>query len=109
MTAPPGLEPITQAVSASESERCEGASDLSTMKAKMLFLVDELGCTHIQAHHYIRGYERDCEDAIRVGNDTGRSDVDFLAYLMRELPLGLTHGIDAQSRAIRVPRGQEAR
>lgn len=60
--SPPGTTPTTEAVSASESERCEGVPDLSTMKARMNYLVDELGVTQIQAHKLIRAYELDERD-----------------------------------------------
>jgi len=46
---------------------------------------------------------------MKVSREFPTMRLDRLDRLMSELPLGLTHGIDAQSRAIRVPRGQEAR
>jgi hypothetical protein len=57
----------------------------------MRFLVAELGITRPQAHRLIRAYELDMRDAAnieRIGNDTGRSDSDFLDWLMRQAPGG---------------------
>lgn len=60
-----------------------------TSKRKALsFLRTELGITGAQAHALFVAYERDVADALRVGNDTERSDADFIDWLRRQAPGG---------------------
>ena len=108
MTAPPGLAPTTAAVSASVSERHEGIPTLTTHKARLNFMVDTCGLTYPEAHKVIRAFEKDCADARRIGNDTARSDDDFIGWLMSQGP-GPRAGVPNWAKKIRSPRGQEAR
>lgn len=87
MTAPPGLAPAPEP--RVEQISAERVTDLSTRTKQMRFLVAELGITRQQAHRLIKAYEADLRDEAnteRIGNDTGRSDVDFLDWLMRQSP-----------------------
>lgn len=54
----------------------------------MSFLRTELGITGAQAHALFVAYERDVADARRIGNDTERSDLEFIDWLMRQAPGG---------------------
>ena len=86
--SPPALattEPRVEHISA------ESDTALSTRTQQMRFLVAELGITRQQAHRLIKAYEADLRDAAnadRLGNDTGRSDADFLDWLLRQAPGG---------------------
>lgn len=51
-------------------------------------LRDRLGITGAQANNLYRAYLADVADAVRVGNDTHRSDADFLSWLMSQAPGG---------------------
>jgi len=89
MTAPPGLAPYTEP--RVEQISAERVTDLSTRTQQMRFLVAELGITRSQAHRLLKAYEADLRDEAeveRIGNDTGRSDLDFLDWLMRQSPGG---------------------
>lgn len=48
----------------------------------------DLGITGAQANRLYSAYLADVADAQRIGNDTGRSDVAFLDWLMRQTPGG---------------------
>ena len=69
-------------------EQISAASDtaLATRTQQMRYLVAQLGVTRPQAHALIKAYEADLAAAQRIGNDTGRSDEEFLAWLMRQAP-----------------------
>lgn len=87
MTAPPGLAPTTEP--RVEQISAERDTDLSTRTQQMRFLVAELGITRPQAHRLIKAYEADLRDeanAARIGNDTGRSDLAFIDWVMRQAP-----------------------
>lgn len=89
MTAPPGLAPATEP--RVEQISAERITDLSTRTKQMRFLVAELGVTRPQAHRLIKAYEADLRDAAdveRIGNDSGRSDTDFMSWLMAQTPGG---------------------
>lgn len=68
-------------------------TDLTTRTKQMRFLVAELGITRPQAHALLRAYAADQSDAARIGNDTGRSDLDFLAWLMTQQPGGRVRSV----------------
>ena len=71
----------------------ERDTDLSTKSGQERYLVRELGLTYPQAKHLIAAYERDLADAVRIGNDTGRSDFAFIDWLMRQAPGGRRRSI----------------
>lgn len=109
--APPGLEPITQEAA---PEHIGRAGNLPRHQRDQV------------AHQFMAEFGMSGAEAVRRAKDfvanpvrfienerrsvaTQRLDLTTLARMMRELPLGLTHGIDALSRSIRSPRGVEAR
>lgn len=65
-------------------------TDLSTRNGQRRYLCDHLGIDQRQARLLIAAYEQDVADALRIGNDTERSDFEFMRWLMEERPLGLT-------------------
>lgn len=60
-----------------------------TTKREAIRQLMGLGITGPQAQHLYRAYEADVADAVRIGNDTGRSDTAFLAWLMEQPPLDI--------------------
>jgi hypothetical protein len=66
----------------------ESDTGLSTRTAQMRVLVQELGVTRQQAHALIKAYELDVANCHRIGNDTRRTDADFLAWVMCQQPGG---------------------
>lgn len=68
-------------------------TDLTTRTQQMRYLVAELGITRPQAHALLRAYAADQSDAARIGNDTGRSDLDFLDWLLRQAPGGRVRSV----------------
>lgn len=104
MTAPPGLAPLPTL----SGERITAGSDLTTRNGQRRFLCAELGVDQRQARLLIVAYERDIADAVRIGNDTARSDGDFIGWLMSQGP-GPRAGVPNWAKKIRSPRGQEAR
>ncbi len=82
--SPPGSTATTaRPVAHTSGER---VTDLSTKSGQERYLVDELGVTYPQAKALLTAYAADLADADRLGNDTGRSDSDFLDWLMRQSP-----------------------
>lgn len=82
--SPPGLAAITEPPG--EQITGEREADLSTKSGQERYLVHELGVTYPQAKALLKAYAADLADADRLGNDTGRSDADFLDWLMRQSP-----------------------
>lgn len=68
--------------------RQEGDTAPSSKREALRWLRAELGITGAQAHALYAAYERDLADALRIGNDTGRSDFAFIDWLMRQAPGG---------------------
>lgn len=68
-------------------------ADLTTRNGQRRYLCRELGISQPEARLLIRAYEQDVADAIRIGNDTRRSDADFLDWLMRQAPTGRRRAI----------------
>lgn len=84
MTAPPGVMPVTEpGAGAYQAVR---DTDLTTKRGQQTFLMDSLGLDRNQARLLIDAYQRDLEDAARIGNETSRSDEDFIDWLMRQAP-----------------------
>lgn len=63
-------------------------TDLTSQTSRERYLVAELGVTYPQAKALIRAYEVEVSHAARIGNDSGRSDADFLDWLLRQAPGG---------------------
>ncbi|WP_235738953.1 hypothetical protein [Nocardioides alcanivorans] len=82
MTAPPGtLDRPTLS-----GERITAGHDLETRNGQRRFLCAELRIDQREARRLIAAYEADIADAVRIGNDTARSDFDFLDWLIRQAP-----------------------
>lgn len=62
--------------------------DLSTRNGQRRYLCEGLGISQQQARLLLKAYAADVADAVRVGNDTHRSDADFLSWLMSQAPGG---------------------
>lgn len=67
-------------------ERITAGHDLETRNGQRRYLCAELGIGQREARLMIAAYEADVADAQRIGNDTARSDEEFLAWLMRQAP-----------------------
>lgn len=82
------MSPPATAMTEPPGEHITGArvTDLATKSGQERYLVRELGVTYPQAKALIRAFEADRADVARIGNDTGRSDADFLSWLMRQSP-----------------------
>lgn len=61
---------------------------MSSKREALRELRTSLGITGPQAHALFAAYQRDVADAVRVGNKTSRSDADFIAWLMEQVPGG---------------------
>ena len=83
--SPPGLTATTEPPG--EHITGERMPDLSTASGQERYLVRELGVTYPQAKALMAAYVRESSNARRLGNDTGRSDADFLSWLMRQAPV----------------------
>ena len=84
--SPPGLTATTERPGVHITG--ERVTDLSTKSGRERYLVDSLGLTYPQAKRLLAAYAADLADADRLGNDTGRSDADFLDWLLRQAPGG---------------------
>lgn len=82
---PPGLmqAPIRSTLS---GERITAGHDLESQNGQRRYLCGELGITQREARVLIKAYAADLADALRIGNDTARSDAGFLGWLMRQAP-----------------------
>lgn len=58
----------------------------TTKREAIRILRADLGITGAQANALYNAYRADVADAVRIGNDTHRSDTDFLAWLMEQAP-----------------------
>lgn len=82
MTSPPD----TSTISTPSGERITAGHDLETRNGQRRYLCAHLGVDQRQARLLIKAYEADLADARRIGNTGRRSDLDFLAWLMRQAP-----------------------
>ena len=69
-------------------ERITAGHDLETRNGQRRYLCAELGIGQREARLMIAAYEADVADAQRIGNDTARSDEEFIDWLMRQAPGG---------------------
>lgn len=67
--------------------------DLTTTNGQKAYLMSGLGLTRPQAARMLKAYAADVADAVRVGNDTHRSDADFLQWLMSQAPGGRSRSV----------------
>jgi hypothetical protein len=65
-----------------------GDTEPTSRRSQLRYLRLSLGITGAQAHALVVAYEKDVDDAIRIGNDTWRSDLGFIDWLMRQTPAG---------------------
>lgn len=66
----------------------EGDTGPSSQRKRLRLVVDVLGVTRCEAKARLAAYEREraLANARRIGNDTHRSDADFIHWLMRQAP-----------------------
>lgn len=83
MNQAPGIAPAAESL---PDNRQVGVTAPTSKREAFRTLRDQLGITGAQAHALFKAYERDVADALRVGNDTGRSDAAFIDWLMRQAP-----------------------
>lgn len=80
------MSPPVATLSTPSGERITAGHDLETRNGQRRYLCAELGIGQREARLMIAAYEADVADALRIGNDTARSDADFLDWLMRQAP-----------------------
>ncbi|NYD39949.1 hypothetical protein [Nocardioides panaciterrulae] len=83
MIAPPGTAHVAEPL---PGYQAGGRTAPTSKRDAFRILRAELGVTGAQAHALYVAYERDVADAMRIGNDTGRSDLTFIDWLMRQAP-----------------------
>ena len=81
--SPPVLTDIAESL---PDYRQVGVSAPTSKREAIRLLRADLGITGAQANRLYSAYLVDVADAQRIGNDTGRSDEEFLAWLMRQAP-----------------------
>lgn len=84
MTSPPGTARTAEPLPGNQAG---GRTAPTSKREAFRTLRAELGVTGAQAHALYAAYERDVADVHRVGNDTNRSDVGFIDWLMRQAPV----------------------
>lgn len=83
MSGPPGRARIAEPL---PGYQAGGRTAPTSKREAFRLLRADLGITGAQAHALYAAYARDVADAIRIGNNTPRSDSDFLDWLMRQSP-----------------------
>lgn len=80
------MSPPTALGNTLSGERITAGHDLESRNGQRRYLCAELGIGQREARLMIAAFEADVADAKRIGNDTGRSDTAFLAWLMSQAP-----------------------
>lgn len=83
MSAPPGVDHSAEPL---PGYQAGGRTAPTSKREAFRILRAELGVTGPQARALYIAYERDVADALRIGNDTNRSDASFIDWLMRQAP-----------------------
>lgn len=81
---PPVLTDTTETAAGHNRQVIETA--ITPKREAIRLLRADLNITGAQANRLYSAYLADVADAQRIGNDTARSDEEFLSWLMRQAP-----------------------
>lgn len=84
---PPGHTATTETAAGHNRQVIDTA--ITPKREAIRLLRADLGITGAQANRLYSAYLADLADAVRIGNDTGRSDEAFIDWLLRQPPVPL--------------------